>query len=69
MKCHVKDCAKRVVLIIGDCKYCENRYCEFHRIPESHQCTNMEACRKKSFEQNQARVMSEKTNASKMTYL
>ena len=46
--------------MIGDCKWCNNCYCQTHRIPEAHDCKGMQACKKRSFDLNQKNVLSQK---------
>jgi len=66
-KCAFKDgCNQRPALIIGDCKYCNLKYCGSHRLTESHGCTNMQSCRDQSFARNKAKLEGEKCVASKV---
>ena len=37
-----------------------------HRMPEHHECQNLESCRQQAFEKNKAKLESERTVASKM---
>ena len=32
--CAVEECKERTAPIIGDCKYCQTKYCANHRLPE-----------------------------------
>jgi predicted nucleic acid binding AN1-type Zn finger protein len=59
-RCFVEGCKGRVVAMIGDCKWCNNCYCQTHRIPEAHDCKGMQACKKRSFDLNQKNVLSQK---------
>merc|ERR1711966_202906 len=36
--CAIDGCMGRVVLLIGDCKWCNKSFCQAHRIPEAHAC-------------------------------
>jgi len=66
-KCAFKDgCNQRPALIIGDCKYCNLKYCGTHRLTESHGCTNMQSCRDQSFARNKAKLEGEKCVAPKV---
>jgi len=65
-KCAFKDCNQRPALIIGDCKYCNLKYCGTHRLTESHQCSNMQNCREQSFARNKAKLEGEKCVAAKV---
>ena len=40
-RCFHENCNKRIAKIIGDCKYCNNKFCSEHRLPELHFCKNM----------------------------
>ncbi len=37
-----------------------------HRMPEHHECQNLESCRQQAFEKNKAKLESERTVAPKM---
>jgi len=52
--------------IVGDCKYCQKKYCSLHRLAESHVCPNLEWCRTESFEKNTSKLMKEKCVADKI---
>ena len=57
-------CLKKSATIVGDCKYCECKYCPNHRLPEVHKCPKMETCKKESFDKNYNTVISQKCVAS-----
>jgi predicted nucleic acid binding AN1-type Zn finger protein len=38
MKCSFAECLKKHELIIGDCKYCQSKFCMKHRYASSHNC-------------------------------
>ena len=63
-KCAI--CGNKSANIVGDCKYCSCKYCLKHRLPESHNCINMNKCHMKAFTINSNKVMSEKCVASKI---
>ena len=65
-KCAVEDCKERCAPIIGDCKYCNAKFCAMHRLPEVHACTNMQSCRAQAFDRNAAKLESEKCVAAKV---
>ena len=52
-RCNVKGCKGRIVLMIGNCKWCNLDYCQEHRIPECHNCSGLDDCKKNSFERNE----------------
>ena len=37
MKCKEDGC-NRAVCLIGDCRYCDGKFCLKHRLPETHAC-------------------------------
>jgi predicted nucleic acid binding AN1-type Zn finger protein len=45
-------------MIIGDCKFCQRRFCGKHRLPESHVCPNIGACQNEQFERNKKALLS-----------
>merc|ERR1712028_266031 len=47
---------KGVVAMIGTCKWCENNFCQEHRLPEGHACPAMDTCKKASFDVNAAKA-------------
>uniref|UniRef100_A0A7S3DH60 Ubiquitin n=1 Tax=Palpitomonas bilix TaxID=652834 RepID=A0A7S3DH60_9EUKA len=65
-RCAFPDCKDRVVAIIGDCVHCDKRFCEQHRLPESHLCESMERVRGRCREMLETKLMSEKCIAAKV---
>lgn len=65
-KCNVAKCDRPVVLIIGLCTYCTNQFCMKHRIPETHECIEMDLCKKRSFHRNEANLLAGKCVAVKI---
>jgi len=61
-------CLKKAAIIVGDCKFCECKYCSNHRLPEVHKCPKMETCKKESFDTNYKTVISQKCVASMVSY-
>ncbi|KAJ3321271.1 hypothetical protein HDV06_004496 [Boothiomyces sp. JEL0866] len=59
-------CTDRAVKIVGDCRYCEKKYCSKHRLPEAHQCENIISCRQESASKLSAKLLGEKTIGSKV---
>ncbi|RKP22688.1 ubiquitin-related domain-containing protein [Syncephalis pseudoplumigaleata] len=59
-RCHFGDCTDRVVKIVGDCRYCQKRFCGRHRLPEAHACSNLTTCQQASFERNAGKLLQEK---------
>jgi ubiquitin C len=65
-KCPVDNCTQKPVLIIGDCKFCKQKFCGTHRLPECHACSNMQSCRDASFMKNKLKLESEKCVSNKV---
>lgn len=65
-KCQLEICSTKCAIIIGYCSYCKNNFCGQHRLPEDHMCENMEDCKKKKFNLNAKKVMSEKCVSKKL---
>ena len=65
-RCAFPDCKKKCALLIGNCRYCESKFCESHRLPEVHQCSNIQECRDRHFIRNQDKLLSEKCVAAKV---
>ena len=42
IKCSYKDCKEGAQRIIGDCGFCNGRYCGKHRLLEDHKCDGLE---------------------------
>ncbi|EIW60051.1 uncharacterized protein TRAVEDRAFT_145087 [Trametes versicolor FP-101664 SS1] len=59
-------CNQAVLRLVGQCPHCRLEFCSTHRMPEHHECQNLESCRQQAFEKNKAKLESERTVASKM---
>jgi len=64
--CMFADCSARAVMLVGDCRFCDKKFCGKHRLPETHLCTGLENCKKASFEKNKERLLQEKCVAQKL---
>jgi ubiquitin C len=64
--CHFSDCKDRLVKIIGDCRYCQSKFCGKHRLPEMHACAGMESCKQAASSRLTNKLLTEKTVASKV---
>lgn len=69
MRCFMEGCNQKTVLIIGNCKYCKNKFCGQHRLPESHECVHMLNCKQRSFEINKASVLQNAVGTKKVEQL
>ena len=65
-RCAFEGCNKKCALLIGDCRYCNSKYCDIHRLPEGHFCVNIQKCRDAHFQRNQDKLLSEKCVAPKV---
>ncbi|KAG2221880.1 hypothetical protein INT45_012524 [Circinella minor] len=65
-RCTYNNCTGRVVKIIGECRYCDSKYCGRHRLPESHSCNNITSCRQDAYEKNTSKLLRERCVASKV---
>ena len=63
-RCQV--CLKKSATIVGDCKFCDCKYCLTHRLPEIHKCPGLIDCKKESFDKNYKTVISQKCVASQI---
>ena len=64
--CSFKGCKKKPVRIIGDCKYCESKYCNNHRLPETHFCCNYIDVKNNSKKILENKIMNEKCIGEKL---
>jgi hypothetical protein len=59
-------CYKRAAPIIGDCSFCQSKFCAMHRLPESHMCACMNQCKQQQYETNRDTLMRNKCVASQI---
>ncbi|KAI9208380.1 uncharacterized protein BJ171DRAFT_491148 [Polychytrium aggregatum] len=65
-KCGCDGCTDRAVKIVGDCRYCNSKFCSRHRLPEAHACPNIQHCRDESSAKNAIRLLGDKCVAPKV---
>jgi len=65
-KCILENCNNKIS-IIGECKWCNQHFCNQHRLPESHLCINLNDCKKNAFTSNQNTLNKNKTVAVKVS--
>ena len=63
-KCAV--CYKRAAPLIGDCGFCQSKFCAMHRLPESHTCVGINQCKQQQYELNRDTLMRNKCVASQI---
>ncbi|KAL9611454.1 MAG: hypothetical protein Q9167_003891 [Letrouitia subvulpina] len=61
IRCTYKDCKESAQRIVGDCSFCQGRFCGKHRMLEDHKCSGLEDCKKESHERNADKLNSERT--------
>lgn len=59
-------CGAKATMITGDCNFCQCKYCNMHRLPESHACPCIHALKKDSYNDNFSRVMNGKCVAAQI---
>ncbi|ODV88251.1 hypothetical protein CANARDRAFT_26405 [[Candida] arabinofermentans NRRL YB-2248] len=65
-KCTFKSCNSTPLRMVGDCSFCNGKFCSKHRLLESHNCDGLQNCKDKSYERNALKLQSEQTVASKV---
>ncbi|KAI8817095.1 polyubiquitin 5 [Fimicolochytrium jonesii] len=65
-RCKFPACTAKPVKIIGLCRYCTHTFCSKHRLPEAHQCQQMQSCRQVAAERLAGKLLGEKCVASKV---
>jgi hypothetical protein len=65
IRCNFKDCRDAAQRIVGDCGFCNGKFCGRHRLLEDHKCEGLEDCKKESHERNKERLEAERTVAIK----
>ncbi len=65
-RCNLEGCNKPQSIIVGNCKWCNLHFCNTHRLPESHCCTQLNDCKNSAFNINQNKLEKEKTTCRKV---
>jgi hypothetical protein len=65
-KCSFLNCTSAPLRMVGDCQFCQGKFCSKHRLLESHNCSGLKTCKDKSYERNALKLQSEQTVASKV---
>lgn len=60
-RCSKGGCKTAAQPIVGDCGFCQKRFCGKHRMLESHNCTGLEDARQADKDRNAARLEHERT--------
>ncbi|ODQ81138.1 hypothetical protein BABINDRAFT_160539 [Babjeviella inositovora NRRL Y-12698] len=64
--CHFLQCHQPQAKFIGDCTYCNHKYCSKHRLVEDHSCSELRHCQEEYRAKNANKLMNEQTFASKV---
>lgn len=65
-KCSFSNCTSAPLRMVGDCQFCQGKFCSKHRLLESHNCKGLKICKDKCYERNALKLQSEQTVASKV---
>lgn len=65
-KCSFLNCNSTPLRMVGDCQFCQGKFCSKHRLLESHNCKGLKICKDKCYERNALKLQSEQTVASKV---
>ncbi|KAK5045605.1 hypothetical protein LTR84_008974 [Exophiala bonariae] len=60
-RCSKEACRAAAQPIVGDCGFCQKRFCGKHRMLESHNCEGLEDARRADKERNTAKLEGERT--------
>jgi predicted nucleic acid binding AN1-type Zn finger protein len=66
LKNSCNECGAKATMITGDCNFCKCKYCNLHRLPESHKCACIHTLKKDSYNENFTRVMNGKCVAAQI---
>ena len=64
--CPIDGCQNKPAPIVGECRYCSSKFCSTHRLPESHMCVGLSACKTSSRLLLSERLLNEKCVAEKL---
>lgn len=65
MKCIFTECNKKANICF-QCSYCNNTYCGIHRLPEQHECINLDIKSKLNKQKLEYELIQNKTNYEKI---
>lgn len=64
--CTLQDCANPVARVIGNCRWCSEKFCLKHRLPEAHSCQNISGCKAEASSGLAKRLLREKCISNKV---
>ena len=59
MVCSAEDCKRKNALLVGHCSYCNLDYCLGHRLPEQHNCSQINKLREIAISRLEKRLQAE----------
>lgn len=64
--CTFPNCTAAQVRIVGECTFCDGKFCTKHRLLEDHQCPGLMNAKKAEWDRLKGKLEGEKTVASKV---
>lgn len=65
-RCSFKGCSSAPLRMVGDCSFCDGKFCSTHRLLEQHNCSGLQSCKDQLHEQNASKLHREQTQANKV---
>lgn len=65
-KCTFLSCTAPRVPIVGECSFCDGKFCGKHRLLEDHDCKGLGDCKKESHDRNKAILEAQQCVASRV---
>lgn len=65
-KCTFGTCTAMRAPIVGECAFCDVKFCAKHRLLEDHRCAGLSNCKKESHDRNKALLESQQCVASRV---
>lgn len=65
-RCSFKGCSSAPLRMVGDCSFCDGKFCSTHRLLEQHNCSGLQSCKDQLHEQNASKLQREQTQANKV---
>ncbi|CAN6628589.1 AN1-type zinc finger protein Tmc1p [Trichomonascus vanleenenianus] len=65
-RCSYKKCISAPLRGVGDCGFCDGRFCSKHRLMEQHDCIGLHNCKQQMHERNAVKLQEQQTVANKV---
>ncbi|CAH6721301.1 AN1-type zinc finger protein Tmc1p [[Candida] jaroonii] len=65
-KCYFKNCNVNYLKLVGDCQYCQGKYCHKHRLLENHDCNYLNQYKLLEHQKNAIKLENERTISSRV---